>query len=51
MVHAKSDGGDVAVDLLLPGSPEAVSLVADISVLQFLAQKAIVAGGIPSLRK
>lgn len=47
VVHAKSDGGDMAVDLLLPGSSEAVALVADISLLQFVAQKAIVAGGTP----
>jgi hypothetical protein len=47
VVHAKSDGGDMAVDLLLPGSSEAEALVVDVSVLQFLAQKAIVAGGAP----
>ncbi len=47
VVHAKADGGDMAVDLLLPSSPEADSLHADVSILQFLAQKAIVAGGTP----
>ena len=47
VVHAKADGGDTAIDLLLPGSSEAAALTADITVLQFLAQKAIVAGGSP----
>ena len=46
VVHAKADGNDAA-DLLLPSSREADSLHADVSVLQFLAQKAIVAGGTP----
>jgi hypothetical protein len=45
VVHAKGDGSETAVDLLLPGSPEAAALAADVSVLKFLAQKAIVAGG------
>jgi hypothetical protein len=47
VVHAKADGGDTTVDLLLPSSPEADSLHVDVSILQFLAQKAIVAGGTP----
>ena len=47
VVHAKADGGDTAVDLLLPSSPEADTLNVDVSILQFLAQKAIVAGGTP----
>jgi hypothetical protein len=47
VVHAKADGGDMAVDLLLPSSPEVYALAVDVSVLQFLAQKAIVAGGVP----
>jgi hypothetical protein len=47
VVHAKADGGDMAVDLLLPSSPEADALDVDVSILQFLAQKAIVTGGTP----
>jgi hypothetical protein len=45
VVHAKADGGEMAVELLLPGSVEARSMTADIAIVQFLAQKAIVAGG------
>lgn len=47
VVHAKADGGEASVDLLLPGGPEAAVLTADVAVLQFLAQKTIVAGGSP----
>lgn len=46
VVHAKADGGETAVELLLPGSVEARSMAADIALVRFLAQKAIVAGGI-----
>jgi hypothetical protein len=45
VVHAKADGGETAVELLLPGSVEARSMAADIALVQFLAQKAVVAGG------
>jgi hypothetical protein len=45
VVHAKADGGEMAVELLLPGSVEARSMTADIALVQFLAQKAVVAGG------
>lgn len=45
IVHAKADGGEMAMDLLLPGSSEAAALEHDVAVLQFLAQKAIVASG------
>jgi hypothetical protein len=45
VVHAKADGGETAVELLLPGSAEARSMSADIALVQFLAQKAIVASG------
>jgi hypothetical protein len=44
VVHAKADGGDAAVDLLLPGSNEAKAMAADVALAQFIAQKAIVAG-------
>jgi hypothetical protein len=47
IVHAKADGGDRAAELLLPSSSEVQALTADIDVLQYLAQKVIVAGGTP----
>lgn len=47
VVHAKADGGDSNSELLLPSGPEADSLHVDVEVLQYLAQKAIVAGGVP----
>lgn len=46
VVHAKADGGDTAVELLLPGSIEAKSMAADVALVKFLAQKAIVAGAV-----
>lgn len=47
IVHAKGDGGDVIADFLLPGSQEAVSLGVDVELVQFLAEKAIIASGSP----
>jgi hypothetical protein len=45
IVHAKADGGDSLVELLLPGGSEASALGTDVDLVQFLAQKAIIAGG------
>jgi hypothetical protein len=45
IVHTKGDGADTIADLLLPSGPEAAALDADVDLVQFLAQKAIIAGG------
>lgn len=42
VVHAKQDGGDSGIDLLLPTSSEAASLGPDIDVARALAERAIV---------
>lgn len=43
IVHAKEDGGEQQKELLMPYSKEADSLEADIDLVRFLAQKALVA--------
>jgi hypothetical protein len=42
IVHTKQDGGPSGVDLLLPASKEANSLPADVDLVRFLAQRALV---------
>jgi hypothetical protein len=49
IVHSKIDGGARDAPPLLPFSAEAEDLGPDIEVLQFLAQKAIIAGSAPRL--
>lgn len=46
IVHTKSDSSsDTVSDLMLPSGPEAAALSADVELVQFLAQKAIIASG------
>jgi hypothetical protein len=47
IVHTKSDGGDSAVDLLLPSSPEARSLSPDVELVRLAAQEAIIVSATP----
>ncbi|MDX2972598.1 hypothetical protein [Kribbella solani] len=49
IVHSKIDGGAREAPPLLPFSEESDNLGPDIEVLQFLAQKAIIAGSSPGL--
>jgi hypothetical protein len=42
IVHTKHDGGPSGVDLLLPASKEANSLPADVDLVRFLAQRALI---------
>lgn len=44
VVHTKSDGQDSSDSLLLPGSKESERLKSDVYLLEYLAQKAILAG-------
>jgi hypothetical protein len=48
-VHAKEDGGPEAMPMLLPTSPEARYLLHDVGIVQYLAQKVIIAGAGNSL--
>lgn len=43
IVHAKQDGGDSGVELLLPASDEARALLPDIDLVRMLAQRVILA--------
>ncbi|WP_163275225.1 hypothetical protein [Cellulomonas iranensis] len=43
IVHAKQDGGDSGVELLLPSSDEAAALDPDIALTRAIAQRAIIA--------
>ena len=43
IVHTKSDSRDGSVELLLPFSPEADQLSNDIALVQFIAQKVLIA--------
>lgn len=47
VVHTKSDGGDGAVELLLPSSKEARSIGPDIELVRVAAQEAIIAASSP----
>lgn len=47
IVHTKADGGDGAVDLLLPNSAEVRQLGPDVELVRLLAQRALVAGAEP----
>ena len=47
IVHTKGDGGENTADFLLPSSQEATSLSIDVELIQFIAQKAIIASGSP----
>ncbi len=42
VVHAKQEGGEAGVDLLLPSSKEAQSLQLDVQLVRLLAQQALV---------
>lgn len=44
IVHTKEDGGKTGVKMIVPGSRESKLLQHDIDLVQFLAQKAIIAG-------
>jgi len=47
VVHTKSDGGSGAVELLLPDSPEVRQMSAEIELVRFLAERALIAGAEP----
>lgn len=47
IVHTKSDGGDGAVELLLPDSSEVRQLAPDVELVRLLAQAALVSGAEP----
>lgn len=47
IVHTKTESGDGSVELLLPFSQEAEQLSFDIELVQFLAQRVLVAGSTP----
>lgn len=47
IVHTKSDSRDGSVELLLPYSQEAEQLSFDIDLIQYLAQRVLVAGSAP----
>jgi len=47
IVHTKNDSRDASVELLLPFTPEAEQLFHDIELVQFVAQKVLIAGGSP----
>jgi hypothetical protein len=47
IVHTKSDGGDDAIDLLLPTSKEVRSLSPDLAIVRLLAKQVLIANAQP----
>jgi hypothetical protein len=47
IVHTKLDGGEAQIGLLLPFSREAEQLTDDIGLVRFVAERVLIAGGVP----